>query len=348
MRFTRADHHRHPGDGAAPVHHRLGRDRAAATPAGAPRSSVELEIGDCVISGETSGIQDDALTVVHRDPGGALRASHTFDVSGGGWLVECPGPRVRAGDRIPAAAGGGDTVRFRTFIVPDLSIRTARAFDRIRGTAPRVSSVDLELSLCDVAHFGCTTFTENDIPVNTTTRRWSFTSGENLQWRIVRDRALGEGAGPGVAIPAVRAADRVAQFRHGHGDRTGQWPAGDGVAAAGRAVRVGEPTYQGQCGVPWGAQAQRRSGEGAQGRRAGIDHRGRRRAHRARHRHRVHGDRAGGSVPQEPADDGPGQVAQRRDALRAPHHDRWRRRLVGAGHCRQRQPGGGVVRDARR
>ena len=154
--------------------------RAAATPAGAPRSSVELEIGDCAISGETSGIQDDALTVVHRDPGGALRASHTFDVSGGGWLVECPGPRVRAGDRIQLLEGA-TPVRFRTFIVPDLSIRTARAFDRIRGTAPRVSSVDLELSLCDVAHFGCTTFTENDIPVNTTTRRWSFTSGENLR-----------------------------------------------------------------------------------------------------------------------------------------------------------------------
>ena len=153
---------------------------AAPTLAGEPGVSLNMEIGACRYAAETSRIPDDTLTVVHRSAGGALKAKHTFDVSIGGFVVECPNPRVRTGDRIELRIGTAKTL-LRTFTVPALTLTTARAFDRVKGKAPGVTSVSVEVTLCDVAFFGCTGLSAATVPVDPSTRAWSYTTDEDAK-----------------------------------------------------------------------------------------------------------------------------------------------------------------------
>lgn len=153
---------------------------AAPALAGQPGVKLNIEIGDCAYSGDTSGIPDDTLTVVHRSAGGALKAKHTLDVSSAGFTVECPNPKVRTGDRLELRAGVAKTL-LRTFTVPDLTITTERAFDRVKGKAPGVTSVSVEVTFCDVASFGCTGLSGEPVPVNPSTRAWTTTTDENAK-----------------------------------------------------------------------------------------------------------------------------------------------------------------------
>jgi hypothetical protein len=147
---------------------------------GQPGVSLSMEIGACDYAAETAHIPDDTLTVVHRSAGGALKAKHTFDVSIGGFVVGCPNPRVRTGDRIELRIGTAKTL-LRTFTVPALTLTTARAFDRVKGKAPGVSSVKVEVTLCDVAFFGCTGLSAATVPVDPTTRAWTTTTDEDAK-----------------------------------------------------------------------------------------------------------------------------------------------------------------------
>jgi hypothetical protein len=165
--------------------------------AGSPGVSLQLQIGGCRLSAETSNIPDNTLTVVHRAANGSLKATHTLDVSIGGFVIDCPGPRFRSGDKITLRTGAAKT-RLRTFTVPDLTIKTDRGFDKVTGTTTGVTSVDVRFELCGVAGFGCTAFTEAEVPVNPTTHRWSVTSTEDLRggsevmviWEKGSDRVL--------------------------------------------------------------------------------------------------------------------------------------------------------------
>jgi hypothetical protein len=152
----------------------------APTLAGEPAVKLQVEINACNYSGDTSGIPDDTLTVIHRSSGGALKAKRTFDVSGAGFSVGCPGPRVRTGDRLELRTGAAKTL-LRTFIVPALTIATARAFDRVSGKAPGVTSVTVQVVICDVAFFGCTGSIEEAVSVNPSTRKWTFTSPDEVK-----------------------------------------------------------------------------------------------------------------------------------------------------------------------
>ena len=157
----------------------------AATPAGpGPSTSLSLSLGSCGLSGTATGIAADQLTIKHRSSTGALKASRTVDTSGGIWLVACSGPRIRGGDRLRLFSGDA-TSPFRTFTVPELTLRTDRANDRVVGTALRTSSIAVRVIGCDAAGFACTANLPQATPVNPDTDRFSVET-EDLKggWRV--------------------------------------------------------------------------------------------------------------------------------------------------------------------
>lgn len=129
-----------------------------------PKANVDVTINDCDFTGEASLTSGNQLIVKHTSASGALRAKHTVTVDGGDWAVDCPGPKVRPGDKLILTQKGSATP-FRTFTVPALTITTDRVRNRVSGNAPGVSSVDILLTGCDVTGTACTSGLTAGVPV---------------------------------------------------------------------------------------------------------------------------------------------------------------------------------------
>ena len=131
-----------------------------ATPAAAtgPQATVSAYLGDCEAFGTASLLTTDTLVVRHLRPDGTLKAKHTVVVSGGEWDWACPGPNIRAGDKLQLIRKG-ETTPFRVVTVPKLTVRPDRVGDVVRGSTPgnEAALVRLVRLECDPADYGCGT-----------------------------------------------------------------------------------------------------------------------------------------------------------------------------------------------
>lgn len=159
-----------------------GASAAGSEPAGSPTTTLRARIGSCQFSGIAANIPGDTLVVRHRSASGALKATHTLDVSGGGWDVECPGPKVAIGDRIQFFQQG-ETTPFRVRTIPALVLRPDRVLNQIRGSVTGTpDKVEVEYDQCDPAILACTVAgTLTDIAIDPATGRFSELINDDLR-----------------------------------------------------------------------------------------------------------------------------------------------------------------------
>jgi len=146
---------------------------------GNPQASFSTTLGGCYVQGTVSDIAGNQLRIKHRSANGALKKTHTFDVPLGVYEIGCPGPGVVIADSFQFFEGSA-TTPFRTFTVPELTLRTDRFNDRVSGTATRAAQVYLSASTCDAAFFGCTSFPAEPVPVDPTTQRFARNLPEDI------------------------------------------------------------------------------------------------------------------------------------------------------------------------
>jgi hypothetical protein len=149
----------------------------AVKPAGTTLT-VSVAIGRCGIQG--SAAPNYTFRLRHESSQGVLKGGGLVTSDGTGfWDVSCPGPRVRAGDRLEFRNLGISTP-FRVFSVPALALVTDRVRDVVTGKAPRVATVSLRLNLCDAIQFGCTATPPTIVSVNPASDAFRWASDQNM------------------------------------------------------------------------------------------------------------------------------------------------------------------------
>jgi hypothetical protein len=204
-----------------------------------PGVTVSATIGQCGLEGKAENIG--AFRLKHRSASGALKATYGVNASGGTWGTMCSSPRIAGGDKLLFFELGHSTP-FQTLTIPKLVLKTDRVHDKVRGTAPGVTTVSLSLTSCDVAFHGCTGRPSAHVPVNPITHRFTYSAGENVTggW----EATLVWTKGPLLVRFSQRTAQLVVQPGSATVGRTGQ-TAGQSVAVSvrrGQNVGLANPT----------------------------------------------------------------------------------------------------------
>lgn len=120
-----------------------------------PTVTVVVELGFCAFNGTADLVTTDTMRVKLRRSNGTLAKERSIKVSENSWKWGCPGPRVRAGDRIEFFRKGASKP-FRVYRLPQVRVRADRVKDVVRGVIPgEVSRVDLWVSECNPSGSFC-------------------------------------------------------------------------------------------------------------------------------------------------------------------------------------------------
>jgi hypothetical protein len=150
---------------------------ASAAPA-PPWVSVTGIIGTCNLSGSASLGTDASLRIKHRRADGSLIKTTTVVPGTGSWELPCPGPAVKAGQRVEFFRGS-ETTPFRVFRVPRFEFLPDRANEILRGFATRnPDSVGVTVSACDPSGTDCEKIADTNVEPSPSTGAWSLPIGD--------------------------------------------------------------------------------------------------------------------------------------------------------------------------
>ncbi|MGZ8771353.1 MAG: hypothetical protein ACXWXJ_10175 [Aeromicrobium sp.] len=110
--------------------------------AGGGGTSFFVFLGSECLEGTTNPSRTFEITV--KDPNGKIKTRQFTQSDEGGFWFSCFNGRVDAGDTVKTKGTGAD----RSFAVPNLTIRTNRVTNEVRGTGPANSAVELVLTTC--------------------------------------------------------------------------------------------------------------------------------------------------------------------------------------------------------